>query len=93
MALRMIMTFKAKPGVAEEMQKAFAPIVGDYRNAKGCLQYELFASTEEPDKFVLLQRWDSNEDMENFAINQRRRGTSPIAEYREGDAVIERFEK
>ena len=57
MAVRLIVTFTAKPGKGAETAAAFAPAAAIVHGEKGCEQYEMFQSAANPDKLVLLERW------------------------------------
>ncbi len=94
MALRLLVTFQAKPGMAPDFAKAWAPNITETLKEPGCEQYELFISQADPDKLVLLERWSSAEDLEVHMGVLRARGPSPTAPFRaEGSTPsMERFE-
>jgi quinol monooxygenase YgiN len=94
MAIRLIVTFTAKPGKGAEMAAAFAPAAAIVQKEKGCEQYEMFQSASNPDKLVLLERWTTGEDLDVHGEAMRARGPSPIAAFRDESAAptVERFE-
>ena len=94
MAVRLIVTFTAKPGKGAEMAAAFAPAAAEVLKEKGCEQYEMFQSTSNPEKLVLLERWATAEDLDVHGEAMRARGPSPIAAFRDENVapVLERFE-
>jgi quinol monooxygenase YgiN len=93
MAVRLVVTFKAKPGKGEDFARTFAPVIKDVQQEPGCEQYELFRSEEDPDKLVLLERWTSAELLDQHMELLRSRGPSPTAEFRaEGGPSLERYE-
>jgi quinol monooxygenase YgiN len=94
MAVRLVVIFMAQHGKGEAFADAFAPVIKDVQQEKGCEQYELFRGTENPDKLVLLERWTSPEDLDAHMGLMRARGPSPTAEFRaEGFAPsLERYE-
>lgn len=51
-------------GKANEQIQAFHALVDMVLAEKGCLQYELTQSTTDENKFVLLERWASEADLE-----------------------------
>ncbi|MBI4328413.1 MAG: antibiotic biosynthesis monooxygenase [Chloroflexi bacterium] len=57
MALRLVVTFKAKTGNGEDVVKEMKPHLASVRREPGCHQYDLFQSVEDPDVSVLLERW------------------------------------
>ncbi len=93
MAVRLVVTFKALPGKGADYAKAFAPMIKDVvQKDKGCLQYELFRSMDDPDTLVLLERWTDQATLDAHAAANRARGPSPTAQFRAGNAVLERYE-
>jgi len=93
MAVRLVVTFKAQKGKGADFAKAFAPVIKDVvAKDKGCEQYELFRSQDDPDKLVLLERWTTAALLDAHTAAMRARGPSPTAAFRDGNAVLERFE-
>jgi quinol monooxygenase YgiN len=94
MAVRLIVTFVARAGQGGEMAKAFAPTAAIVHGEKGCEQYEMFQSAENPDKLVLLERWTTAEDLEVHGEAMRARGPSPTTAFRDESVppTVERFE-
>jgi len=94
MAVRLIVTFTAKPGKGAEMAAAFAPAAEVVLKEKGCEQYEMFQSASNPEKLVLLERWTTAEDLDVHSEAMRARGPSPIAAFRDENVApaLERFE-
>jgi quinol monooxygenase YgiN len=94
MAVRLVVTFMAQPGKGKAFADAFAPMIKEVQQEKGCEQYELFRGAENPDKLVLLERWATSEDLDAHLELLRARGPSPTAPFRaEGSAPsLERYE-
>lgn len=93
MAVRLVVTFKAQPGKGADFAKAFAPLIKDVvQKDKGCEQYELFRSLDDPDKLVLLERWTDQASLDAHSAAMRARGPSPTAQFRAGNAALERYE-
>jgi quinol monooxygenase YgiN len=94
MAVRLVVTFMAQPDKGEAFADAFAPVIKEVQQEKGCEQYELFRSAENPEKLVLLERWTTAEDLDAHLELLRGRGPSPTAPFRaEGAAPsLERYE-
>jgi quinol monooxygenase YgiN len=51
----------AKPGHEEELRVAAEGIVGPTRKERGALQYDLHRDLREPRRFILLERWESED--------------------------------
>lgn len=92
MAIRIAVTVKAASGKGDGYGAAFLPLTKQTQKEPGCEQYELFRSLEEPDKFVLLERWTTPEDLEVHMGVLRERGPSPTAPYRD-ESVPAQFER
>ncbi len=94
MAVRLIVTFTAKAGKGADFMAAFTPVAAEVNQEKGCEQYEMFQSAENPDKIMLLERWTSAEDLDVHMEAMRARGASPTAPFRDEDSApsVERFE-
>ena len=92
MAVRLIVTYSVKPGKAGDFAAAFAPLIREVHKEDGCEQYELFSSRDDPDRLVLLERWTDQAKLDAHIAALRARGPSPTAAYREGNAVMERYE-
>ncbi len=57
MALRLIISFRAKPGKGGELLAAFGPRCAEVQAEPGCEQFEVLQSGQDPDRLVLLERW------------------------------------
>ncbi|MEO6086115.1 MAG: antibiotic biosynthesis monooxygenase family protein [Umezawaea sp.] len=58
--LRLVVLIRTQPGMRERQLRAFVQLAPVVRAEEGCLQYDLH-ETSEPDRFVLLERWESPE--------------------------------
>jgi quinol monooxygenase YgiN len=97
MAIRHVITIQVAPGKAAEFAIAFKAVQAVALQEDGCEQYELFQSSDDPDKFVLLERWTSQELLDEHMEAERTRNSAPIdalvALWAPGVApTIERFE-
>ena len=54
--------FAIKPGQADDFAKAFALAAPLIRAAKGCRKADMHRGVENPDSFILLAVWDTQED-------------------------------
>jgi quinol monooxygenase YgiN len=92
MAVRLVITFALLPGKAKAYAEAFSAVVNETRREPGCEQYELFASTSDPDKVVLLERWTSKALLDQHMEVMKKRDMGVISGMRAGPPVAERFE-
>jgi quinol monooxygenase YgiN len=54
----LLVTAKVKDGMADKMIAAAATVAAATLKEKGCKQYDFFRSTEEPNTFYLIEKWD-----------------------------------
>ena len=92
MAIRLVVTFKAQPGKAQDFAAAFAPVMAITHAEKGCEQYQLFQALDEPDTLVLLERWTTAEDLDAHMQAMQARGGSPTGQFSAGPPALERYE-
>ena len=57
MSVRLIITIQAKPGKGSELAKEFGSYCFKAQQEPGCEQFEVFQSSIDQDKVVLLERW------------------------------------
>jgi quinol monooxygenase YgiN len=77
MAVRLIVTLNAAPGKGAEFAAAFKPRCEESRKDSGCQHFELFQSVFDPDKFTLLELWESQEALDAHAKLQAARPPLP----------------
>ncbi len=77
MAVRLVITITAAPGKGAEFARAFKPRCEESRKDAGCLQFEIFQSAFDPDKFTLLELWESPEALAAHAKLQAARPPLP----------------
>ena len=53
--------FEARLGKSEALGRILADLVSPSRAEPGCKYYEPFADTENPEKFTVIEAWDSHE--------------------------------
>jgi quinol monooxygenase YgiN len=81
MAIRLVVSFQAAPGKRDDFVRAFEPLRQITVAEDGCEQYELFTSTEDADRVVLLERWTNAELLEKHMEGMRARGGSPTSAF------------
>jgi quinol monooxygenase YgiN len=77
MSVRLVVTITAAPGKGAEFARAFKPRCEESRKDPGCLQFEIFQSAFDPDKFALLELWESQAALDNHAKLQAARPPLP----------------
>jgi quinol monooxygenase YgiN len=97
MAVRHVITIDVAPGRAADFASAFKTVQAVAIQDEGCEQYELLQSVDTPDRFVLLERWASQELLERHMEAERTRDPTALqaimALWRPGTTpTVERFE-
>ncbi|MFC8508240.1 putative quinol monooxygenase [Streptomyces sp. NPDC057411] len=59
--IKLIIHISCLPGRGAEQAAAFEALAPVVRAEEGCLQYDLHRVADDPDRFVLLERWASAE--------------------------------
>lgn len=62
MALTIIATLKAKPGLEEQLFRELRALVEPTHAEKGCLTYEMHRSHEDPGLIMFTESWASRPD-------------------------------
>jgi quinol monooxygenase YgiN len=57
MSLRLVININAAPGKGAEFAEAFKGRCQEVMTEPGCLQFEIFQSALDPDRFTLLELW------------------------------------
>lgn len=59
--VKLIIAIQTQPGRGADQIAAFQSLAPLVRAESGCLQYDLHHVEDDPDKFVLIERWESRE--------------------------------
>jgi quinol monooxygenase YgiN len=62
--LQVVATIPAKPGSEDKVADVLTELVAATRTESGCLAYELFRSKADPTVFVMIETWQSQEDLD-----------------------------
>jgi quinol monooxygenase YgiN len=57
-------TAKAKPGREGDLEQALRDAAAATRAQRGCLQFELYRSAQDPAAITAFERWSTDEDPE-----------------------------
>jgi quinol monooxygenase YgiN len=89
MAIRIIVSMTAAAGKGDALMAAFRDLCPSVQQEPGCQQYEFYQSLEGADRFVLLERWDSEDNLRKHGelLRQRNLNMDALRSHRE----VERF--
>ena len=90
MAIRLLVPMDALPERREELVTTFSTLAAEVRQEPGCEEYELYQSTEQPNRMVLLERWVDEASLAAHAERNRQRGLN-LAPLRSGGGPMERY--
>lgn len=63
--LTLVVAIRAKEGQAEALQAALQKLVAPTAQEKGCINYVLHRSLDDPTTFVFYENWETEEDWRN----------------------------
>jgi quinol monooxygenase YgiN len=94
MAVRLVISMRAKPGKGGELLKVMEERCVEVRKEPGCQQFEIFQSGNDPDTLVLLELWADQAALDVHAgVNASRPADPRMAELRaEGQPGREDYE-
>ncbi|HEY3557314.1 MAG TPA: antibiotic biosynthesis monooxygenase family protein [Kribbella sp.] len=78
MAVRHVITIQVAPGRAADFGTAFRAVQQTVLAERGCEQYELFQSLDDPDRMLLLERWTTQALLEQHMAAERTRNAEPL---------------
>lgn len=58
MPLLVFATIIARPGAEEDLKNGLLSLVQEVRTEAACQLYELYESTEHPERFIMHEHWD-----------------------------------
>ena len=64
MSFNLVATYRANPGVAEDLAVHLESMIGPTRAEQGCEVYLVLRSKDEPGTFVLVESYRAEEDFE-----------------------------
>jgi len=62
--LQVVAIIQVKPGQRSAVQAAFAPAIVASRAEPGCVRYDLFADSSNPQRLVMVEEWASKAALE-----------------------------
>ena len=89
MTVRLVVLLTTRPGLAHRQVEAFARLAPVVRAEAGCLRYDLYPVDGEPDRFALLEEWESPAHLAAHAASPHMREAAPeAAEFRAKPAEL-----
>lgn len=62
--MTVIARVRAKAGAEEKVKQECLALVDPSRKEKGCINYDLYQSTDDPTLFIFYENWEIREDLE-----------------------------
>ena len=87
MAVRLVINMHSKPGMARQFAEAWSPHYDEVNAEDGCIQYELFTSTRNPDNLAMVEHWADRDAFEKHWALELSRGPQPTAPF-SGDWAV-----
>lgn len=63
--LTVVARFKARPGKESIVRRELTALVAPTRAEKGCINYDLHVSVDDPATFLFHENWESETDLEH----------------------------
>ena len=67
--VNLVYQVQVKPESKDDILKAFETLVSETRKEKGCIIYDLFQNGEDPNNFILIEKWATQEDLDNHSTS------------------------
>jgi quinol monooxygenase YgiN len=64
MSIRLLVLIDVKPGLRSQQDSAFRHLAPIVRAEPGCLQYDIHGVEGYPERFVILEEWESREALD-----------------------------
>jgi quinol monooxygenase YgiN len=68
--VRVVAVLQVHPGKGPEQVAEFEQLAPVVRAEEGCLQYDLHAVLDDPDRFVVIEQWASREALDAHAASE-----------------------
>ncbi|MDO9403208.1 MAG: antibiotic biosynthesis monooxygenase family protein [Polaromonas sp.] len=92
MSVRLVVLLEATPGRGVEFANVFNARCIEMRKDEGCEEYQVYQDVSHPDKFVLLEKWVSQEALDAHWKLQAARTPFPgVQELRLGPGTVESY--
>ena len=94
MSIRLTVQLSIKEGQADEFQAAAGPALARVRSDdKGCEMYDLFRSCDDDTRFVMVESWASEADLEAHKTSAAMGGVGKsIGGFMAGPPVMHQYE-
>ena len=95
MAIRVVVAITAAEGKGDELAASTGANLPNVRQEPGCEEYSLFRNVEDGDRFVMVERWTTQADLDTHLAAARARQTAapaPTAGLRAAPPVMETYE-
>jgi quinol monooxygenase YgiN len=94
MSIRLTVQLPIKPGTAAEFEKAAGPALARVRKEdKGCEMYDLYRSVDDDTRYVMVESWATEADLEAHKTTPAMQGVgAAIGGFIGGAPVMHQYE-
>lgn len=68
--ITVVAIIKAKPGEEDRVRQALLDLIPPTRKEKGCINYDLHVSRDDPGRFVFLENWSTQADLDRHLASE-----------------------
>ena len=86
-----IASYTLMDGKADEFQAVAKKLVEETRKEKGCIFYECCKNSDDPSKYIMMEKWESDESIEAHMQTAHFLELIPKMRALLADRVVERF--
>ena len=68
--ITVVAVIKAKPGAESRVEQALRDLIPPTRAERGCINYDLHVSRDDPGRFIFLENWSTQADLDRHLASE-----------------------
>ena len=93
MAIGMTVKFEIKPGTSEQFESGFQKAAAAVKaQDEGCEMYDLFKSVDSPTRYVIVERWTTQELLDAHMKSPTMAGMAALAPHFAGPPSLAKYD-
>lgn len=68
--ITVVAIIKAKPGEEDRVKQALLDLIAPTRKEKGCINYDMHVSRDDPGRFIFLENWSTQADLDRHLTSE-----------------------